>query len=161
MGFYNNFVCMENISKHTIDEWKNTYLYFLKKLTYYRNEKRLILKNPAHTARIKILLEMFPNAQFINIYRNPYYLYYSMMKFLRMVVPLYCIQNYDMKIIERHMMDLYAQMYKKYFKERSLIPKGNLVEIKYEDFIQKPLENVEKIYTTLGLEDFIDSKKKS
>ena len=50
-------------------------------------------------------------------------------------------------------------MYKRYFEERHLIPKGNLVEIKYEDFIQYPLENVEKIYTTLGLEDFIDSKK--
>jgi len=50
-------------------------------------------------------------------------------------------------------------MYKRYFETRSLIPKGNLVEIKYEDFIQNPLENVEKIYTTLGLKDFEASKK--
>ena len=57
------------------------------------------------------------------------------------------------------MLDLYAQMYKKYFEERSLIPKGNLVEIKYEDFIQNPLQNVEKIYTTLGLKGFEKSKK--
>jgi hypothetical protein len=50
-------------------------------------------------------------------------------------------------------------MYKKYFETRSLIPEGNLVEIKYEDFIQHPLENVEKIYTTLGLKNFKTCKK--
>jgi hypothetical protein len=159
MGFYNKFVCMDNVSKDVIDEWKETYLYFLKKLTYYRDGKRLILKNPAHTARIKHLLEMFPDAQFINIYRNPYHLYYSMMRFLRIVVPIYCLQKYDMQSLEGHMLDLYAQMYKKYFEERSLIPKGNLVEIKYEDFIQNPLKNVKKIYTTLGLKNFEASKK--
>jgi len=159
MGFYNNFVCMENVSKDVIDEWKETYLYFLKKLTYYRDGKRLILKNPAHTARIKQLLEMFPDAQFINIYRNPYHLYYSMMRFLRIVVPIYCLQKHDMQKLEEHMLDLYAQMYKKYFNERSLIPEGNLIEIKYEDFIQNPLKNVKKIYTTLGLKNFDASKK--
>jgi hypothetical protein len=159
MGFYNNFVCMDNVSKAVKDEWKETYLYFLKKLTFYRDGRRLILKNPAHTARIKILLEMFPDAQFINISRNPYHLYYSMMRFLRIVVPIYCLQKHDMQKLEGHMLDLYAQMYKKYFKERSLIPEGNLVEIQYEDFIQNPLENVERIYTTLGLKDFKASKK--
>ncbi len=159
MDFYNNFVCMENVSKYVIDEWKETYLYFLKKLTYYRDGKRLILKNPAHTARVKLLLEMFPDAQFINIYRNPYDLYYSMMKFLRIVVPIYCLQKSDMQIIEGHMLDLYVKMYKKYFEERRLIPEGNLVEIKYEDFIQHPFENVEKIYATLRLKDFKATRK--
>ena len=159
MGFYNKFVCMDNVSKDVIDEWKETYLYFLKKLTYYRDGKRLILKNPAHTARIKHLLDMFPDAQFINIYRNPYHLYYSMMRFLRIVVPIYCLQKHDMQDLEGHMLDLYAQMYKKYFEERSLIPEGNLVEIKYEDFIQNPVKNVKKIYTTLGLKNFETSKK--
>ncbi len=159
MGFYNNFVYMDNVSKDVIDEWKEIYLYFLKKLTYYRDEKRLILKNPAHTARIKHLLEMFPEAQFINIYRNPYHLYYSMMRFLRIVVPIYCLQKYDMQNLEENMLDLYAQMYKKYFEERSLIPEGNLVEIKYEDFVQNPVKNVKKIYTKLGLKNFETSKK--
>src|SRR5512136_586657 len=102
---------------------------------------------------------MFPDAQFINIYRNPYHLYYSMMRFLRIVVPIYCLQKHDMQNLEEHMLELYAQMYKKYFEEKNLIPKGNLVEIKYEDFIQNPLKNVKKIYTTLGLKNFEASKK--
>jgi len=57
------------------------------------------------------------------------------------------------------MIDLYGKMYKKYVEERSLIPKGNLVEVKYEDFIQNPLPDVEKIYSTLGLKGFEATKK--
>ena len=159
MSFYNKFVCMDNVSKEVKNEWKKTYLYFLKKLTYYRNGKRLVLKNPAHTARIKYLLEMFPDAQFISIYRNPYHLYYSMIKFLRIVVPRYCIQKPDIQILEKHMLDLYVKIYKKYLEQRKLINEGNLVEIQYENFIQNPLKNIKSIYSTLSLKDFEESNK--
>ncbi|MGF3555270.1 MAG: hypothetical protein ACQXXF_08440 [Thermoplasmatota archaeon] len=33
---------------------------------------------------------------------------------------------------------------RKYIKERELIPTGNLVEIKYEDFIKESLKEVKK-----------------
>ncbi|HVQ00908.1 MAG TPA: sulfotransferase, partial [Candidatus Thermoplasmatota archaeon] len=158
MGFYNRFVTMEDASPAVIDEWKTAYQYFLQKLTYYRGGKRLVLKNPAHTARIKLLLEMFPDAQFINIYRNPYHLYYSMMRFLQIVVPRYCVQRPDMHATEEHMIDLYARFYKKYFEERHLIPEGNLVEVKYEDFIENPMKDVEMIYRTLDLHAFTNVK---
>jgi hypothetical protein len=160
MEFYNRFVLMENVSKKTIEDWKKTYLYLLKKVTLYRNGRRLILKNPANTARVKLLLEMFPDARFINIYRNPYHLYFSMMRFMRIVIPLYCVQK-PPKIdeIEKIMMDLYSKMYKKYFREKKLIPQGNLVEIRYEDFIKQPLDEIKRIYNELGLKGFKKSEK--
>jgi hypothetical protein len=159
MGLYNRFVTMDHVSQEVIDEWKDAYLYFVQKLTYYRDGKRLVLKNPAHTARIKLLLEMFPDAQFINIYRNPYHLYYSMMRFLQIVVPRYCVQRPDMHALENHMIDLYAHIYKKYLEDRTLIPDGNLVEVKYEDFIQNPMKDIEKIYRTFRLNGLKESKK--
>jgi len=160
MAFYNKFVCMDNVSPDIIKEWKNTYLYFLKKLTLTSNGRRLVLKNPANTARIKLLLEMFPDAQFIHIYRNPYHLYFSMMKFLRIVLPRYCIQKPPkMSEIEKHMMELYASMFKKYLREKDCIPNGNLVEVKYEEFIQQPLSQLKRIYTELKMKGFQESKE--
>jgi hypothetical protein len=58
---------MDNIPKNVIEEWKEIYLYLLKKETLYRDGKRLVLKNPANTARVTLLLEMFPNARFVHI----------------------------------------------------------------------------------------------
>jgi hypothetical protein len=42
--------------------------------------QRLILKSPAHTARMKLLHELFPGAKFIHISRNPYEVYQSTQK---------------------------------------------------------------------------------
>lgn len=48
-------------------------MYFLRKLQYTRGaDKRLVLKSPVHTARVKLLLELFPDAQFVYIHRDPY-----------------------------------------------------------------------------------------
>ena len=33
--------------------------------------RSLLLKSPPHTARIRLLLEMFPNARFVHILRDP------------------------------------------------------------------------------------------
>ena len=57
------------------------------------------------------------------------------------------------------MMQMYKQIYKKYFKEKRHIPKENLVEIRYEDFIQHPLEKIGGIYTHLHLDGFHKSEK--
>ena len=38
---------------------------------------RLLIKSPVHTGRVKLLLDLFPNAQFIYIHRNPYQVFKS------------------------------------------------------------------------------------
>ena len=47
---------------------------------------------------------------------------------------------------------------RKYLKERSLIPKGNLVEVKYEDFIREPIKIIQQMYSELNLDGFIASR---
>jgi hypothetical protein len=158
--FYNRFVFMENVPQKGIDEWKEVYRYLLKKETLYRNGKQLVLKNPANTARIKLLLEMFPEAKFIHIYRNPYHVYLSMMKLLMSIVPFMCVQKPPrIEEIEKQVLCVYKKMYMKYFKERNDIPKGNLVEVRYEDFIQQPSKEIKCIYTKLQLDGFNKSEK--
>ncbi|DAC72889.1 MAG TPA: sulfotransferase [Thermoplasmata archaeon] len=159
MELYNNSVCMDGVQKDTIDEWKRYYLYLLKKITLHQKGKQLVLKNQDNTGKIKILLEMFPNSKFIYLYRNPYDLYFSMMKFMRVTIPRYCIQKPPkIEDIEDSMMDLYARMVQKYIKEREHIPKGNLVQVRYEDYITQPLQEIEHIYEALHLEGFRDAE---
>ena len=39
--------------------------------------RRMLLKSPVHTARIKLLLELFPDAQFLYIHRDPFTVFKS------------------------------------------------------------------------------------
>ncbi|HEC92641.1 MAG TPA: sulfotransferase [Candidatus Atribacteria bacterium] len=126
-----------------------------KKRDFSMGCRRLLLKNPANTSRVKLLLEMFPNAKFVHICRNPYDLYFSMIRFMRTVIPLYCIQiPPPFEEVEELMMKLYVEMHQRYFLDRQLIPDGSLVEIRYEDFIDNPLGEVRKIYEGLNLKNF-------
>jgi len=161
MEFYYKFVCMEDVSKSTIEKWKEVYMYFLKKLTIWEEDKRLVLKNPPNTARIKLLLELFPEAKFIHIYRNPYHVFLSMKRNIEKEMTLYTLQSIPKwEVFEKAMVDMYKKIFKKYFEEMKLIPEGNLVEVSYEEFIANPLHEMEIIYKNLGLFGFENSKNK-
>jgi hypothetical protein len=47
-----------------------------------------------------------------------------------------------------------------YLRERTIIPRDHLIEIRYEDFIQNPLEQLSRTYQKLHLGGFTESEKK-
>jgi hypothetical protein len=159
MEFFNNILLLENGSRELADKWKKKYLHVLKKITLYHQGKQLVLKNQDNTAKIKLILDMFPDAKFVYITRNPYHQYLSMIKFTKKVLPRYCIQKPPkLKEVEESILSLYDRMFKKYQQEKGLVPAGNLVEIKYEELIANPLSKMKEIYTKLGLAGFADSE---
>jgi len=102
---------------------------------------------------------MFPDAKFIHIYRNPYHVFLSMKRDIEAEMSLYCVQKpKDDEVIEAEMVKLYLQMFRKYFEEKKLIPEGNLVEVRYEDFIAEPLKETERVHKELSLPGFEEHK---
>ena len=140
------------------NKWKEIYSYFLKKVSYVTGKKRILLKNPPNTARIKQLLELYPDAKFIHIYRNPYEVFFSTLKLYLETFKLFALQKYDMNEIEENIFYFYEAMYEKFFKERDMIDDENFYEIRYEDFIKSPLKHLEDMYNHLGLPGFEKSK---
>lgn len=133
-------------------EWRRVYTHLLKKVTLATGGRRLVLKNQDNTVRIPLLLDMFPRARFVHIHRHPYEVYASMMKFLRIAVPLYCLQNPPPEeVVEEKMMDFYARFFRQYLEDRARIPAGQLVEMYYRDFIERPLEETRRLYSQLNL----------
>ena len=66
--------------------------------------KRLILKNPTNTARIKFLLELYLEAQFIHISRNPYVVYMSTIHFYKKMVQAFSFQNVSDDDLENYIL---------------------------------------------------------
>ncbi|MEL6257254.1 MAG: sulfotransferase, partial [Bacteroidota bacterium] len=70
---YRSFVSFEKASGRDKQTWIKKYSWFLQKFQSLRGDHRsLVLKSPAHTARIPMLLKLYPDARFIHIHRNPY-----------------------------------------------------------------------------------------
>ncbi len=159
MEYYNNFVDLKDMKSSMIKEFKQVYLDYLKKVSFSHGHKQLVLKNPSNTSRIKFLLDIFPNAKFVHIVRNPYHVYLSMKRNIEKEMVLYTVQNPpSWEVFEKSMVNMYRRMFKQYFAEQKLIPKGNLVEIRYEKFIENPVKQMEIIYRGLRIDGFDKSK---
>jgi len=133
--------------------WKSEFIRFLKRLTFFENKKPL-LKSPPHTARINLLLEMFPDARFIHIVRHPYDMFMSNLLLWRDAISINFLQSVTAEDIIELVLSTYEQLYQCYFREKINIPEGQLVEIKFEDFEKKPMDELARIYDYLGLAGF-------
>jgi hypothetical protein len=158
---WNEWQSCSQLSKNAAyyKRWKNEYLYLLKMITFKNKGKQLVLKSPPNTERIKYLLEMFPDAKFIYISRNPYHVFYSTRNLWNKAIKKFWLQNISEKQIEEIVFTEYIQLIEQYQKDKKLIPAGNLIEVPYEDLEQYPLHVVEEIYMQLCLPDFKVAKK--
>ncbi|MHA1203215.1 MAG: sulfotransferase, partial [Candidatus Heimdallarchaeaceae archaeon] len=95
---------------------------------------------------------------FVHLIRNPYDLYYSTIKLHNHNTEIYAMQKQTYNL-EKIILENYNIMYEKFYEEVDLIPEGNLVNVRFEDLRDNPLEQLEKIYATLNLENFEKAKQ--
>jgi hypothetical protein len=126
---------------------------FLKKLTL-RHGRPLVLKSPTHTARVRLLLGLFPDARFVHIRRDPYVVFRSTRHMIRAAQPLYHLREGPIQDGDDVIISVYNKMYDAYFEERGLIPEGRLCEVAFEDLEREPVGVVGSIYEALGLSGF-------
>ena len=154
MDFYRKYVEFDGLSQKGLESWWKDYIHLLKRATLNMNGKRLVLKNPAHTARVAELIKRFPNAKFIHIYRNPYLVYLSTRHLYKHAIPPFIVQQYSPQKMERDLLDIYERMMRNYFDHEHLIPKEQLLSMRYEEFAADPMPFLERLYDHLDLGDF-------
>ncbi len=147
-------------------EWKQALKYSMQKLTLLHEGKRILTKAPEDLGRVKEILEVFPDAKFVHIYRNPYRVYFSTERLYGITLPMVAWEYVSEEVVKDFIIYAYREMFNRYFEAKKLIPEGNLVEINYEDFIGNEMEMLRKAYQTLGLnfesaEPYIKAEVKS
>jgi hypothetical protein len=138
--------------------WMPVYLRVLKKATLISGGKKLILKNPLNTVRIPVLLEMFPAARFIFLYRNPGDVFHSILHTFASLTGAFRLERVSRAELEENVFRFYEKMMRRYWSTRESIPAGGLIEIRFEDFESRPLATLERIYLELGLAGFEPAK---
>jgi omega-hydroxy-beta-dihydromenaquinone-9 sulfotransferase len=118
-----------------------------------------VLKSPTHTFRVKLLQEMFPDAKFLYIYRNPFNVFKSSMHLRVAMFEENTLGAVDYDAFEDDVLYLYDRFFKAYERDRLNVPEGNLHEVRYEDLEQDPLGELEKAYDGLGLSGFEDLRQ--
>lgn len=151
--YYDQYLTFKQASREQIEDWKLAFSFFITKLTY-RYNRQLLLKSPPNTARIRLLLEMYPDAKFIHIHRNPYVVFQSTQRLYNKALRNAMLQRPRSQNLTTGIIKRYALMYDAYFEERDLIPKGNFMEIKFEELEEDKMGLVHKIYHQLNIDGF-------
>lgn len=150
---YTEYLDFAGLPREEIERWKASLLWFLKAVTCCE-PKRIVLKSPPHTARIGVLREMFPDARFVHIVRNPYTIFPSTVNLWRRLAEVEGLQHPPEHGMEEHVFDTFNRMYAAFERDRPGIPPGHFAEVRYEELVQNPLSEVERIYHELDLGEF-------
>jgi len=133
--------------------WKEAFVQFLKKVTY-RVGKPLVLKSPPHTARIRHILELFPDARFVFVHRHPYDVFQSFRHYFDTAIWYTYLQRPDRDTVDDLVIRLYRTLHEAYFRDRHLVPAGQLAEVRFEDLEADPVGQIRRVYDELSLDGF-------
>ena len=154
-----DWLTLENISDEDREYWKNTLRRFVSAVSLKR-QGRVVLKSPPHTARIKTLLEIYPDARFIHITRDPLVLFPSTVRLWKSLSDVQgmqgAVQRHDW--IEEEVLRNLELMYEAFNRDQPLIPAEHYTELRYEDLVKDTKGQMRKIYEKLDLGGFEDAE---
>jgi hypothetical protein len=149
---YDQFLTFRRASSGDLAEWRKALLTFLGKISM-GHQRPLLLKSPTHTCRIRLLMEMFPDARFVHVNRHPYDVLRSTYYHDQLAVKTFRLQmvsNSRLKwIVER-----YKEMYEVFFEEKAMVGPDRFHEIRYDDLVQDACAELKALYEHLSIDGF-------
>jgi hypothetical protein len=150
---YPEYFDLVGVPPEALDRWKACLVRFLRQITV-RNPKRIVLKSPTHTYRIKVLLDLFPDARFVHIVRNPFVVFPSTINLWQSLYAHQSLQHPTLEGLEDYVFDNFIHMYEKLEEARPILDASRFYELRYEDLVRNPVEQLRAIYEHLELGDF-------
>src|SRR5262249_52266987 len=126
---------------------------FLQAITF-KDPRRLVLKSPPHTCRIKVLQEMFPDALFVHIVRDPYVVFPSTVNLWKSLYRRHGLQRPTFAGLEEQVFQTFTRLYGGLEEGRKLVDPARFYELRYEELIRDPVGEMRALYEHLGLGGF-------
>src|SRR5262249_14518448 len=114
------YLDLEQLAPRRRATWKREFYRFLQHVTF-RNPRRLILKSPTHPCRMKVLLELFPQARFVHIVRDPYVVFPSTVNLWKSLYRTHGLQRPRFDGLDEHVLSTFTHLYAKLDEGRRLV----------------------------------------
>ncbi|HVS38247.1 MAG TPA: sulfotransferase [Gemmataceae bacterium] len=144
---------LERLPPRARAAWKQAFLRFLRALTL-KDPRRLVLKSPTHSCRINTLLELFPDARFVHIVRDPYVVFPSTVNLWKSLYRNHGLQTPTFAGLEEHVFETFNHLYSRLEEGKRLVAPDRFHEVRYEDLIRDPEAQMRLLYDRLGLGGF-------
>jgi omega-hydroxy-beta-dihydromenaquinone-9 sulfotransferase len=132
--------------------WQEALRGFLARLAV-RDPRRPVLKSPPHTARVGVMAEMFPEARFLHVVRDPFVVFPSTIRLWRSLDEVQGLQLDRGEAVEGYVFACFDEMYAAFERDRAAAA-GRLHEVRYEDLVADPVACLADAYARLDLGGF-------
>ena len=131
--------------------WKSKWLNFLKSVQLAQPETILVLKSPAHANRLPLILDLFPDAKFIHITRDPVDTVLSNLHMEDSLHAAYGFEASNLTQTDRVKQTLvgFSHYHKKLFHDLHLIPDTQYHRLRYEDLQNDPAKELGNVFRFL------------
>jgi hypothetical protein len=147
-------LALDNLTPAVLHQWKETFTLFLKSVQWVQGKGRLVLKSPTHTSRIGHLFEMFPNARFVHVVRDPTSVFPSTMRLWTRLAADHGLQAPDQDLLKQYVLDTFVQMYEAFEQQRLALPSHCICDVHYEALAADPVGQLQRVYESLDLGSF-------
>jgi hypothetical protein len=130
--------------------WVTALQSFLALLTV-QQRKPMALKSPPHGFKLSLLLQLFPDARFLLIERNPYEVFASNVKLWRTLLDLYAVEPWSVEDIESFVLEAYGNHEEAISRGARLASSGQFSRVRYEDFVRDPAGEMRRLYNDFNL----------
>jgi hypothetical protein len=144
---------LEGLTPEAREGWKRAFVAFLSQITS-RSPRRLVLKSPTHSCRIRTLLELFPDARFVHIVRDPFVVFPSTVNLWKSLYETQGFQKPTFAGLEEHVFATFTRLYERLEEGKRLLAPDRFHELRYEDLVRDPEGEMRRLYERLGLGGF-------
>lgn len=150
-------IFLEGVPPEERARWEDRFRRYHRKHLLAAPGRRLLVKNPVYTARLDHIRSLWPRARFVHVYRNPYRVYVSTRRFYRRLLPQLALQRAEVDV-EELVLASYPEMMERWTAARQELPDGRATEVRFEDFEERPLAELERVYDSLGVDGFREAR---
>jgi hypothetical protein len=149
---FRRFYDFRDASPAEFARWRDAFVHFLKKTQYAAGGagKRLLLKSPVHTARVRTLRAMFPRAQFIFAHRHPLETFQSAEHMAHAYYHQCHLQTPSAEDTQEFILRQGEILHAAYRGDIGAVDAKDKTQVRFEDLNADPLGVLRRVYGELG-----------
>ena len=152
--YCDKYLTFKDIKPEELEAFKTAFEKLVKISMWNTGGTQYLSKNPPHTGRMKALTELYPNAKYVFLMRNPYTVFESTRSFFTNTIKPLELQHISDEEMEKNILLTYTKLYRAYEEQKKYVPEGNLFEVKFEDFEADAFGTTKLAYEKLGIREF-------
>ena len=133
--------------------WSERLERYVAAMTWRSGGRRLLIRNPANSARIPVLRSIWPDARFVHVHRRPEAVYASSVGMFGRLLGELSLggTEADVRGLVRF---VYPRLMRRLLADGPLLPAGRLATVRYEDLCSDPVGTVRLVHEALELPGF-------